>query len=528
MAGGKETPRQKLIGLMYLVLLAMLALQVSSSVVDKFAVLNQSLEASYAEAFQTNGQRLKGIEDAVKDDARDKNKAILVKAQEVRDITQKIKGEIEAIKTELKTVTDNSYKDEDGTARFMVGPGDKPTGKGYQLQKDLNAYIKKLESYSPSNIKLPLLALDADEDPIFNSSAGDLHKGKDFAEVNFEHTPMVAALATLSDKQLRIAQAESEILSELAAQVGADVPKFDVINSMVRAESKYVAAGTMYKAEMFLTASSSAITPKMSAPGLKGVKNGIGQIEFKASAADYDEAGNAKKTWNGTITLNIAGRDSVFKVSADYVVVRPTISVQSAALSSLYNNCANPLVIQVPALGSAYNPTFGISGASLNKGSKPGEVTVVPNGVGKDRVNIVVSNDGAEIGRLKFNVKPIPLPSMKLLANGKDIDKKLGIDASGFPSVISVIPVPDANFKETNPADAKYKISSGEILLARGTTPVMRQKITSNSVDVSNMRAKARAGDRLVIEVSEVKRTNFRGSEEEVEGASDVYQIPIN
>ena len=528
MAGGKETPRQKLIGLMYLVLLAMLALQVSSSVVDKFAVLNESLEASYAEAFQTNSQRLKGIEDAVKDDNRDKNKVILNKAQEVRTITQKIKGEIEAIKTELKQLTDNSYKDEEKTASFLVGPGDKRNGKAYELQKDMDAYVKQLESYSPSNKKFPSLALDANDDPIFRDNPNQ--KNKNFAQVNFEHTPMVAALATLSDKQLRIAQLEADVLSELAAQVGADVPKFDVIRPMVRAESKYVAAGTMYKAEMFLTASSSAISPVMNAKGIKNTtpKDGIGQIEFKASAANYDESGNAKQTWNGTITLKIAGKDSVFKVQEEYVVVRPTISVQSAALSSLYNNCANPLIIQVPALGSAYNPEFAINGASYNKGSKPGEITVVPNGIGKDKVNIVVKNDGAEIGSLKFSVKPIPLPSMKLLANGRPINKKEGISAGNFPSVINVIPVADANFKETNPADAKYSIASGEILLARGTTPVRRIPLNSNKAEVMDFRSLVRPGDRLVIEVSEVRRTNYKGSTEKVEGASDVFQIPIN
>lgn len=67
MAGGKETPRQKMIGMMYLVLTALLALNVSSTVLDKFAFINQSLERANSESLERNARTIEGMKGAAKD-----------------------------------------------------------------------------------------------------------------------------------------------------------------------------------------------------------------------------------------------------------------------------------------------------------------------------------------------------------------------------------------------------------------------------------------------------------------------------
>ena len=89
------------------------------------------------------------------------------------------------------------------------------------------------------------------------------HKNKDFAELNFGYTPMIAAMTVLSEMQTVVAKAETTVLNKLATYVGAKEIPFDKIEARVSPESRVVAAGTPYKAKLFIAASSSAADPVM-------------------------------------------------------------------------------------------------------------------------------------------------------------------------------------------------------------------------------------------------------------------------
>jgi len=139
MAGGKETPRQKMIGMMYLVLTALLALQVSSAIVQKFVFLDESLINVNNMTVSENGGLVKKIEKAVSD-AGGKDKPVFDRAQEVRSKTAEVIKYMEDIRNSL--ITGTGGKDEDGTykgakeeekvAIEMVG-NDSRKGKAYEL-----------------------------------------------------------------------------------------------------------------------------------------------------------------------------------------------------------------------------------------------------------------------------------------------------------------------------------------------------------------------------------------------------------
>src|SRR3954467_7937907 len=99
MAGGKETPRQKMIGMMYLVLTALLALQVSSAIIEKFIFLNESLEYTVEEADKRNGSTVDRIKKAVAE--RPQDAAVLESAEQVRNATAKMIAEIDGLKEDL-------------------------------------------------------------------------------------------------------------------------------------------------------------------------------------------------------------------------------------------------------------------------------------------------------------------------------------------------------------------------------------------------------------------------------------------
>jgi len=159
-------------------------------------------------------------------------------------------------------------------------------------------YLKDLSISADPGTKFPSLALDAKDIPSAQKDPNQANK--DFAEFNFQNTPVAAALATLSQKQSEIRRYESEVLNQLAAKVGAKEIKFDKVFAQVSANANTVVAGMEYQAEVFIAATSSGFTPRMSLNGSSvQVVDGRGQIKFKTSGGSYDANGLAKKNLRG-------------------------------------------------------------------------------------------------------------------------------------------------------------------------------------------------------------------------------------
>lgn len=528
-----------MIGMMYLVLTALLALQVNSAILLKFRTLDEAmLGANDKSALSTAGQ----IEEMEKKateagKATPKDLARLKTGKEVQAKAEEMVKYLRGLRQELITASGGMAKDgvsyanisaEDKVAIEMIGAGTaKNPGKAKELKAKLDEYTAYIRQHIPASHAADILplALDAKDDRVAKLDAHQ--KNKSFAELNFENTPMVAALAVLSEKENAVRRYESEALGHISGMLGKEIIKFDKINTAVSAESKVVAAGTKYKAEMYLTASSSQITPVMKARGQNlQIKEGKGQIEFTAQAGAYDKDGNSKQTWEGTITIKRDGKDSIFKVKQEYIVAKPVMQVQSASVQALYLNCGNKLNVQVPALGSVYDPSFTASGAQVIKGTEKGEVTLIPSA--KD-VKLSVSSGGNKIGDQDFKVRLIPKPEMVLTSGGRPIDIKRGVPSPG-PREISLSAKADESFKNFLPEDARYRVTQFEIALVRGRRPVgAPQTVNASSINLNAYAAQAQAGDRYMVEVKKVERMNFRKQVETVSGIQNtLFNIPLN
>lgn len=553
MAGGKETPRQKMIGLMYLVLLALLALQVGAEIMVKFLQLNNSLSEFVQESQGKSGELISTIKSKVQERG---SKPLEVKAMKEADKLHKASaGMIDFIEKEMKQamidqtdgyledgVTPAGMKNADiGSVLFLGGNG-KGTKVGLEFEQRLDDYIKELNAiYSEIQVALgkkpvadhyPSMTMDGKEDPNFKNNAEQ--KNKKFLELAFDHTPMIAAMAFLTEKQSKVASYEKEILESLKSMVGASDFKFDEIFASYKAESSVVAAGTKYKAQMFISATSSAIVPTMkwghgakatgAIPDAK-IHNGIGEIEFTASGGAYDKEGKAKKNWAGEISLKhpLTGRDTTFFLKAEYTVSKPVIQIQSASVSALYKNCGNELNVQVPALGSLYSPSFTASGAKVIPGSQKGIVTLIPHAA---KVDLNVSSGGSLIGSQDFKVRLIPEPKIVAKYRGKEVDQKRGMQAPG-PRSIDIDAIPDQSFKEFLPKDARYRVVEWEAILVRGKRPVSKKEFNEPEGNLSQFASQAQPGDRILIEVKKVIRRNFQNENETVNLGTTIMNIPL-
>ncbi|HWZ23109.1 MAG TPA: gliding motility protein GldM [Cytophagaceae bacterium] len=539
MAGGKETPRQKMIGMMYLVLTALLALQVSSAIMEKFKFLDDSLQLANGSAENGNAGIEAKIAKTVADGGnKPADKAVLDKAQKVRKEAEEIKIYIDRLR---KTIIDTTggYEDHDSTKMYvgakeeglievmMIGSEGSKKGRGYVLQKEVNQFVEDVNK-ALGKKRFTEIALDADKDKRISSPD---QKKKDFAELNFGQTPMVAAMAVLSNLESDVLKVETSALEELASEVGAADLKFDQVIAMVRPASKVVAAGTKYEAEMFLAASASSITPTMTARGSSipvDATTKLGKVSFMAQAGGaFDAKENAfKQQWEGKVTFKFKGKDTTFTVKTDYYVAKPVIQIQSASVSALYRNCGNELNVQVPALGQEYRPNFTATGADVVKGAKIGDVTLIPTGIA---VVLKVSSNGNMIGEQAFKVRLIPKPEIQVLKGGKPVDEKQG-EVSPGPSSLSVKAISDESFKAFLPKDARYRVAEWECSLIRGKRAVGSKKYTTETAKISEITSQAIPGDRIMIELKPgaVIRTNYQNKTEVVSLGSIIKNIPLH
>lgn len=529
MAGVKETPRQKMIGMMYLVLTALLALQVSSALIYKFQYLNTKLEDAQKSSEIYNNQRLVDIKRAVKlRGEKTEEVAMVEKANLISKESREVLNYIEELK---KTLIDKTGGyDEDGNLKgakeetevevMMIG-ADK-SGKAYELKKKVNDYVHFVNS--TMNKSYAPFALDASEQPELKNNPDQ--KNKDFAQLNFGQTPLVAALAVLSEIQNRVSGVETSLLTELYDKIGVDDYQFDRLTPMVRTGTKIVPAGMKYEADLFVTATSSTLKPEMYIDNnqIKVDEKGIGRISFTASGGNYNEDFLQKKIWKGKIKMKTpTGKDTIYEVMEEYFVAKPVIQVQNASMPSLYRNCGNKLNIQVPSLGNSYSPIFKAEGATVINGNRKGEIIVIPTG---PRVSLQVNNNGFFIGEEKFKVELIPAPLLEIKVNGGKIDP-LGISVMTLRN-INVRANAETNFKNNLPDDAIYKVTEWKVSLAKGRRLKVWKDIKDTEFfNFSPWASNAEAGDNLIIEIKSVKRKNYKGEWEDVNIPDKPEIIPL-
>ncbi|RVU23532.1 gliding motility protein GldM [Sandaracinomonas limnophila] len=529
MANLKETPRQKMIGMMYLVLTALLALQVSDALLQKFTLLNSSLEIANQSSHSKNKGMVEGIEQRIKDLPNPAAYSdVITRAQNVRKISDEIVNYLDGLKSKIidagggidpETGMVKNPKEEEKVFELMVGAN--KSGEAYHLVNLLDKYVANLEKLADPGTKFSKLALAANEDPTAKMDANQANK--DFAELNFQSTPVPAALASLSQKQAEVRRYESEVLNQLAAKVGAKEIKFDKVFAQVSANANTVVAGMDYEAEVFIAATSSGFTPRMSYNGSSiPVQDGRGKIKFKTSGGGYDANGLSRKTYVATVSYMSPAGPKTESITKEYFVLKPTYNIETATLPALYLGCANRLSVVSPGLGSLWNPNFSADGGEAIGGANRGKVTIVPSA---STITLNVSNGGTLLGKEVFRVRRVPRPEVKVFGNGGELDEKRGASASGLRT-IDARAIADESFKSTNPEDANFRVAEVYIALARGQRKI--DDITlQGSGSIAKLASQAQAGDRYYIEIKGVQRKNFKGTVETIP-YNMTKNIPLN
>ncbi len=400
------SPRQKMINLMYIVLTAMLALNVSSDVLDGFTQVHDGLNRSNSNVGRRNDDIYRRLEDFTAQNP-DKGKVWLDKASDVRRVTDGLYAQIDSLKLAIVHKADGRDGDPDNilnrddleaAAVVMLAPGNN-LGEG--LRKSIDFYRSFITSLVPDTVKAAGINAALSTDPI--QRKGTL-TAQSWEEAKFDQQPVVAAITLLSKLQNDILYAEGEALSTLYASVDAGDVRVNELNAYVMPQSRLVMRGGKYSANIVLAAVDTTARPHIFING-KPLDNDHGLYELNASTTgtfDYDGY------------LEVAhgdGTSTRHDFSSSYTVIEPMATVSATMMNVLYAGIDNPVSISVPGV-----PMNGIS-ASMTNGtlSRNGDRWIArPSTVGKDATLTVTANiDGrpTTVATTTFRVRKLPDPT---------------------------------------------------------------------------------------------------------------------
>ncbi|TWW01739.1 gliding motility protein GldM [Chitinophaga pinensis] len=402
-----KDPRQKMINIMYLVLTAMLALNVSAEILNAFNIVNDSIITSNASITSKNAIT---YDQFTKQMSNDPGKVgpLKEKADQVKAISSEMFVYIDTLKATI--IREAGGLTEDGEIKSKDNL-DAPTRvmenqkKGAELEKKLTELRAKLLSFVDSKV-----AADFEKSLPLRIEVGKSHgghgpKNATWTSYHFNMVPTVAAVTILSKFQNDVKNSESSIVDYLFKQIGANEFKFDKIKPFVSLNSKNLMEGQELVAQVAVGAYSSTVNPEIVVNGSAvTATDGLGSYKMNVS-------GLGEKTLSGTVTLKRPnGETETFPFNEPYTVGASTTSISADKMNVLYIGLQNPISISAAGV-----PAEQVA-ASINNG------TITKTGAGKFSVTVtkpgtatigVVANGKSMAGK-EFRIKYIPDPVLKV------------------------------------------------------------------------------------------------------------------
>lgn len=398
------SPRQKMINLMYVVLMAMLALNISSEVLDGFSIVEESLNRTTANSSKENEVLYGNFAEQMKKNPQ-KVKEWFEKATAVKRMSDSLYNFAQALKVQIVREADgkdgNIYniksKDNlEAASHVMLAPG---TGQGKKLYGAINNFRERILKMVPDKHQRDIIESNLTTKVPKNSNT----LGKNWQEYMFEDMPVAGAVTLLSKLQSDVRYAEGEVLHTLVANIDMKDIRVNKLSAFVIPESKTVISGDQFSAQIVMAAVDTTQQPEIYVGGQR-ITNGL--YRFTAGAVGEHQFG-------GYITMhdgagNVIRRDFTQK----YTVVAPSATVSADLMNVLYAGYDNPISVSIPGV-----PLNAVS-ASMSGGSfrsiGMGKYIARPSAVGRDVTISVASNANGksrQMGKFTFHVRKLPDPA---------------------------------------------------------------------------------------------------------------------
>jgi gliding motility-associated protein GldM len=457
MAGGKLTPRQKMINLMYLVFIAMLALNMSKEVLSAFGILNNKIVESNSITDQRNQQSFEQLAQKAQDQPLqfgDKK----AKVDKIRKLSKDFSDYIENIKNEF---TKDFEKDENGNWPFeamdkgdMVDEkwfeGDNPSkgaGGGQEFLDRISKFVSDVKQAGGSAIAASEMKKIEERfatRPIKSKTAGTVLP---WLEYNYKGFPLIATITKLSQLQADIKTTESDIISGMFQSDLVAAASLTAYQPIVVPEKTAFFQGEAVKGKIILGKFDPNLVAKSVTVNGRQVKAEAGQAVFEFSAGNVGE-----HEITGSFDFDENGKVVSLPIKGNYVVVpRPNSATISAdKMNVVYRGVVNPMTI---SFAGVPDNNVTASAPGMTKGSKPGKYEIRPQAGNELTISVNAKlPDGKTVTDKKtFRIKGIPAPvgtirgedgvvkgpknSLEVSTVGAklvDFDFEVGIDVTGF------------------------------------------------------------------------------------------------
>ncbi len=516
-----ETPRQKMINMMYIVLTAMLALNVAAEVLEAFRLVDSSLLQTIKVVDLQNAQVYSSFEQAYIENPA-KVEEWKKKADIVREQSASMISYINTLKEDLVKNSGSNLVNEENPLNPDLYTYITESGDTLEIKKedDLNGPSEmmitqkraeelktKIIGYRETMVGL-LSEDDLDlrntidqeldtSDPIVNLKDGEK---KTWEVQNFEDKPLVAVMTLLSKIQIDIRNAEANLIKYLYSQIDAGSFKFNKLGARVIPTSNVVLQGDEYVAEVFLAAEDTTQQPEIFINDRK--------VEVKDGKATYKVAANqiGEFKWSGLIKYKTpAGIIQNYKFDESYQVTAPSVTMSATKMNVFYRGLKNPFDVGgggIPKENLSVQMTNGkvtkvgdsfvIEPAELDEQGRKTTVSVYANIGGASRL-IATSN---------WRVKKVPDPVAKVAGKkGGDIRKEELIVQQGVLAVLE-----DFDF------EFKYTITEFEVQTTGATGYTNLSKSNNNRFTQAQLDEFKRLNIGSIVYISGIKAVGDDGS----------------
>ena len=400
------SPRQKMINLMYVVLMAMLALNVSSEVLTGFTIVEDSLNRTTNGSIKENKLVYDDLEMQMRINPV-KVRAWYDKAQEVRRISDSLYNFAEELKLAIVREADGedariedfqNKEDLEAANQVMLAPG---RGKGKELHDAIKSFRNRIVGMTSDMSKQQII--NANLSTTVPPKAEAL--GKNWQEFMFEDMPAVAAVTLLSKLQSDVRYAEREALHTLVENIDMKDIRVNALSAFVIPSSQTIVRGDRFSARIVMAAVDTTQVPDIVIGDQKvTLNNGLYETICNRTG-DFTLAGHME-------TVNGNGDVIRRSFSQKYTVVDPSATVSADLMNMLYAGYNNPISVSVPGVPSNKIQASMTNGTLQPVG--PGKYIARPSKIGQDAtITVVSTNTGRpqQMGQYTFRVRKLPDPT---------------------------------------------------------------------------------------------------------------------
>ncbi|UII78303.1 gliding motility protein GldM [Flagellimonas sp. CMM7] len=415
MAGGKQTPRQKMINLMYLIFIAMLALNMSKEVLAAFGIMNEKLQTSNEKTAESNDNFLASLETKASEDA-EKYGELYQNAQKIKSLSQEYFDYLETLK---KGMTEKLEDPKDYARMDNSDYLDQKLFQGDNLSKDGKEFMKRITDYKTQVAAIAPAALKEAVNTRFQTGDknGKVEKRdgtkQDWINYHYEGYPLVASLAKLTALQADVKATEEDALkSMLEGELTNQVSLTNFATSLLASKSAFY-NGDKYDGKIIISKTDKTSTPVKAELTLDGRKLTEGK-DYKLEAGGVQMligAGNpGDHDIVGTMFFMQDGEEIPVEVKNSFATIsKPNAAVIAAdKMNVVYRGVANPMTISIPGI-----PDNKVSASAPGLSKRSGSKYVMNPGKGRE-VTISASGilpDGQRISTpATFRIKDIPRP----------------------------------------------------------------------------------------------------------------------